>query len=1428
MKRKLFSLLVLLMAAVTGAWADATIAKLWVGNSEEVTSEGTITGTGATEGTASVAIENGSMVLTLNNFKFNGCGHNDSGIYYQSNANGNTPLIIKIEGDNEITLPGDAVKSLYGLFLYGGNGDHVFTITGSGSLTVTVGDGNLSNGIYVQQADLVLAGGTVTANVGNAGAEFKSLGVSVPQGTLTIDGGTLKASGSTTSASRGINVNNNVTIKSGELEAYGYSKGIKNSGSGDALVFAEGVTPTLFKAGDNKASATDVSKYEGQKYLHVVCTGGDEPAAPTGDGVNYALSVGTSEHGTVKFFVNETEVNTAAEGQTVTVEITPATGWSTGSIKGLWYAANGAAKAPKRTQSNIDMLKDFELNPVEGNPNAFTFEMKRANAEISVSYKKLLTNTDITIEDITALTYTGVAQEPVVTVKDGSVVLTKDVDYTVTYSNNTNAALSTATENAPTVTITAVATSDKYAGETTKTFTINKKALEDGFIANIDALVYTGVAQTPEPTVTYNNMTLVKGTDFTYSYTNNVNVAAATAENAPTVTVTGKGNYTGTAQKKFDITTAALTVTADNKQVTYGDAAPQYTVSYTGFVNNETAAVLGGTLAFACDYVKDQSGVGNYTITPSGLTSSNYAITFANGTLTVGAKALENGFIATISSLVYNGQAQEPAPVVTFNGMTLVKGTDYSVSYENNVNVGTATATVTALANSTKYSGSASKTFSITKKALTVKADNKSVTFGDDAPTYTESYDGFVNNETKAVLSGTLALTCSYVKNQTGAGNYDITPSGLTSSNYDITFTKGTLTVGKKALEDGFIADIQALIYNGLAQEPAPVVTFNGMTLVKGTDYSVSYENNVNVGTATATVTALANSTKYSGSASKTFSITKKALTVKADNKSVTYGDEAPAYTVSYDGFAAQENKDVLGGTLAFACDYVKDQSGVGTYTITPSGYTSDNYAITFTKGTLTVGKKALEDGFIANIASLVYNGVAQEPAPVVTFNGMTLVKGTDYTVAYSNNTNAGTATVTCTGQGNYSGQAQKTFTINPAVLTEATLKKTEFIYNAFDPQPQTAEVDVVKAGELIVPTTDYTVSDNTQTNLGDYKLTVTGKNNFQGSVKADFSIIKDDLPVTAEDTESGEEVDNVTIQVSVETDTETGEKTVIVDQLDVTPATSSQQVTVEIPSQINGVPVASIGAGALSAATNVSDIYMPETGETPIEVTDASLQAGDGKAIIHAPLQLLDNYAKMLPSHVGEKKVVSEVTQTAKRFWSFSCGVDVELPNGVTANIVKANTESQVTSEPIKGNVVKANNGVLLEGQQGVEYTLTAKAATGIGNDYEGNLLEPVIEKKHYGYGQGYYILKDGKFYAIANDAAAIPSCKAVLHIAGANARVINLVFSDETTGLSEKGIVNSEKFATATWYDLNGRKVAAPTKKGLYIMNGKKVVVK
>ena len=617
-------------------------------------------------------------------------------------------------------------------------------------------------------------------------------------------------------------------------------------------------------------------------------------------------------HGDIQFNVGEGEslqenVTTAKEGDKVTVIITPSTGWVVNQPSGQWYAAVAAARS-QRTAS-VDLLDKVTLTPVEGQTNQWTFTMARANVEISSTYKKLLTNTDITIDDITAPTYTGQALTPDVTVKDGSTVLTKDVDYTVTYSNNTNAALATAAQNAPTVTITAVSTSEKYAGETTKTFTILPKALEDGFIANIASLVYTGVAQTPEPAVTYNNMTLVKGTDFTYSYTNNVNVAAATAENAPTVTVTGKGNYTGTAQKKFDITKKALTVTADNKSVTFGDDAPQYTVSYDGFVNNETNAVLGGTLAFACNYVKNQTGAGNYDITPSGLTSSNYDITFTKGTLTVYKKHLDHPDI-TISNILpvtYNAQAHTPSFTVKDGSKVLVLGTDYTVTYSDNVMA-------------------CDKDAAENAPTVTIKA--------------VEGHDFYVGENSK------------------------------------------TFTIRKKTLEDGFMSKVADLTYNGKAQEPAPTLTYDGITLVEGKDYVFSYINNKDVASTTdakapvVTASAVKNS-NFTGAATQKFNIKKAPLTIKAADVNIIHGSEVPEYEVSYEGFVAQETADVLEGTLAVACDYTAESAVGSTYDITPSGFTSKNYDITFVPGKLTVlvDQAAADDamGKITAIGEVAY-----------------------------------------------------------------------------------------------------------------------------------------------------------------------------------------------------------------------------------------------------------------------------------------------------------------------------------------------------------------------------------------------------------------------------------------------------------------------
>ncbi len=82
----------------------------------------------------------------------------------------------------------------------------------------------------------------------------------------------------------------------------------------------------------------------------------------------------------------------------------------------------------------------------------------------------------------------------------------------------------------------------------------------------------------------------------------------------------------------------------------------------------------------------------------------------------------------------------------------------------------------------------------VLKKDLQVTADDKSKTFGQDDPAFTASYDGFVNSEGPSVLGGALAFVRAFGED---AGSYSITPAGLTSGNYALHFSSGTLTVGK-------------------------------------------------------------------------------------------------------------------------------------------------------------------------------------------------------------------------------------------------------------------------------------------------------------------------------------------------------------------------------------------------------------------------------------------------------------------------------------------------------------------------------------------------------------------------------------------------------------------------------------------------------
>ena len=164
---------------------------------------------------------------------------------------------------------------------------------------------------------------------------------------------------------------------------------------------------------------------------------------------------------------------------------------------------------------------------------------------------------------------------------------------------------------------------------------------------------YTGQPLTPIPTVqslAHPNATLIAGVDKDYivDYLNNTNAATHDAENAPTVTITGQGNFTGTKSVPFTITPVTLNIAAKPNTITYGDAPADNGVNYSGFLGTDNASSLTGTLTYTYNTLANGSGaayaagsdVGTYKIIPAGLTSDNYTITFVAGDLTVEKKAI--------------------------------------------------------------------------------------------------------------------------------------------------------------------------------------------------------------------------------------------------------------------------------------------------------------------------------------------------------------------------------------------------------------------------------------------------------------------------------------------------------------------------------------------------------------------------------------------------------------------------------------------------------------------------------------------------------------------------------------------------------------------------------------------------------------------
>ncbi|MCR4946088.1 MAG: fibronectin type III domain-containing protein [Lachnospiraceae bacterium] len=352
-----------------------------------------------------------------------------------------------------------------------------------------------------------------------------------------------------------------------------------------------------------------------------------------------------------------------------------------------------------------------------------------------------------------------------------------------------------------------------------------------------------------------------------------------------TITVNGIGNYRGTAKAYFTIeqnsisggdkddgstsgtglTSDGVTITAEDIKFTYtGDGFMKYTGS--GVVPSVVINYGSRNLVAGREYIVTatnnvNAGIATLTISGIGGFSGYLTKKFTIKADIAGAK------VATIPDQVYTGSAVTPSLTVNCGGNTLAKGSDYTVSFDDNVAIGKASVTLTAVENSYYY-GSKTVPFNISNSA-------KGMVVTGYASTYT--YTGYaitpalvVSIDGTALTAGT-DYTVSYSNNiNVGTAKAVVTGKGQYSGTKTVEYRIVAKSLSNCAAD---LSGGNSYEYTGTTYTPAVTLTdlVSNKTLVKGTDYNVTYSNNTDPGTATVTMTAL--SDNYTGTKVVNFNI---------------------------------------------------------------------------------------------------------------------------------------------------------------------------------------------------------------------------------------------------------------------------------------------------------------------------------------------------------------------------------------------------------------------------------------------------------------------------------------------------------------------------------------------------------------------------
>ncbi|MCM1148554.1 MAG: YDG domain-containing protein [Butyricicoccus sp.] len=489
--------------------------------------------------------------------------------------------------------------------------------------------------------------------------------------------------------------------------------------------------------------------------------------------------------------------------------------------------------------------------------------------------------------------------------------------------------------------------------------------------------VFDGSDKEPNVTIKDGDAVVPAG-EYAVSYSNNKNVSTDDAKGTVTITCNEGGNYT------FAEQTVNFTITGAAAQLTKSPEARSLT--YTG--QEQELVTVGTASGGHIEYLQDNdtyseaipkgTNAGTYTVTYKVVGDGNYTSSGETWTVSVTIKPKEvvspEVTVEVTGGCTYDGSPKEPGKtdddeVKVKDGETTIPTDEYTVSYRDNINAGTATVVITN-ANGGNYIVNGTGSFIIGKADV---SDVKPPVGKTGLP-----YNGAAQELITAgsASSGTMVYALSEdgdyspaIPTQTAVGNYDIYYKVQGDSNHNDTVPEPDPVAASIIVNTVDNPTVQvtpgSVTFNGKKQEPTVTVKDGSGMLIDGSEYTVTYkdaEGNADLtkaGTYTVTVKNTESSNYRINDSSKTFEILaadQTPLTITGTRERVCYGDKFQLGTSGgSDGGTIEwkvEGKDAGGSDIASISSGLLTIAGVGSVTVTATssaaGYTDQTATWTF------------------------------------------------------------------------------------------------------------------------------------------------------------------------------------------------------------------------------------------------------------------------------------------------------------------------------------------------------------------------------------------------------------------------------------------------------------------------------------------------